>query len=239
MSRFIVTLDLDWACEAAIEEALDFFEDRKVAVTVFTTHRSKAVERRMDVLDVGLHPYFGSDSSHGSTIPEVVQHILGLPHNLAAFRCHRFGSCNLSRQAMMEAGMHISSNVCTDLETVVPFKDRFGLLEIPIFFEDGGYLWRKHSLEMNLNLQQSLEKPGIKVLLVHPMHLALNTPRFEYMAEIKSSLSRQAWNQLSLAMLNQHRWKGRGIKDLLIDIFQVVPQNLSLKSFAGNFVKIA
>jgi hypothetical protein len=71
---------------------------------------------------------------------------------------------------MAEAGMLISSNVCTDLEIVLPFTDRFGFLEVPIFLEDGGYLWRQHSLAMNQQLKNTVLGPGTKILIIHPMH---------------------------------------------------------------------
>jgi len=156
MNEIIITVDLDWACEPAIEETLDFLKNQKIKPTVFITHRSAAVETCMDEIEVGLHPYFSPGSSHGSTIDEVTKHVMDLPHNLAAFRCHRFAICNSSQQAMAEAGMLISSNVCTDLEIVEPFKDRFGLLEVPIFLEDGGYLWRKHPLVMPQAVKDAL-----------------------------------------------------------------------------------
>lgn len=143
----IVTIDLDWACEPAIDYTLRVMEELQVPVTVFATHRSAAVESRAENLEVGLHPYFGgNDSSHGSTIQQVVEHVMGIPHNLKAFRCHRFAGSNETDTAMLDAGMTISSNVCTDLEMIPPFRNRSGLLEVPIFMEDGGYLHRGHSL---------------------------------------------------------------------------------------------
>ncbi len=218
MNKMIITLDLDWAAEAAIEETLSTLENMGISPTVFITHRSKAVEKRMDSLEVGLHPYFDESSSHGRTIDETVAHIMSLPHNLKAYRCHRFQSSNLSDQAMVERGMLISSNVCTDLEVIPPFKNRFGILEVPIFMEDGGCLWRNHPLEGNNPLQNALRLDGIKVLLIHPMHFMLNTPDFSYMASIKKSLTRYAWNHLSLNDLENMRWKGRGIRDLCLEI---------------------
>lgn len=226
----IVTVDIDWASEASIEETLDFLSHHNIKPTVFLTHRSPCIEACMKELDVGLHPYFAADSSHGSTIAETVHTVMALPHNLAAFRCHRFGVCNASKQAMVEAGMRLSSNVCTDLEVVVPFRDRFGLIEVPIFFEDGGYLWRKHPLEMNPLLMEPLLRPEKKVILIHPMHISLNTPHFDYMFQVKQSLSRDEWNRMTKERLNTLRWKGRGIKDLLKDIFQAVPQSSSLRA---------
>jgi len=236
MSRLIVTVDLDWASEAAIEETLAFLKAKKVDTTVFITHRSPAVEACMNELDVALHPFFGPDSSHGNSISEVVHYVMNLPHNFPAFRCHRFGVCNASRQAMVEAGMLLSSNVCTDLEIVPPFRDRFGLLEVPIFLEDGGYLWRKRPLEMNPDLLTPLLGKGDKVLLIHPMHFSLNTPHFEYMSQLKKSFSRKEWNQMTDATLNRFRWKKRGIRDLLEEVLQVTPQFCSLKSLLGGVI---
>ena len=229
MNCLIITLDLDWACEASIEEALVFFKDRNIPPTLFSTHCSEVVETNISLLDVGLHPYFHPQSSHGSTIDEVVHHVMDLPHNLAAFRCHRFASCNSSRQAMQEAGMKISSNVCTDLQQVTPFRDRFGLLEVPIFLEDGGYLYRKHPMEIHPRLEESLMTKDPKVLLIHPMHLSLNTPEFGYMQKIKQSMNRTDWNTLTKKDLRKLRWKGRGIRDLLVDLLQLPHQATTLK----------
>lgn len=234
MNRLVVTIDLDWACEPAIEDTLDTLEKLSISPSVFITHRSARVEASMNSLEVGLHPYFGPNSSHGSSIAEVVNHVTHLPHNFRGFRCHRFATCNESKKALMDAGMLVSSNVCTDLETISPFRDRFGLIEVPIFLEDGGYLWRKYPLEMNNFLLQAIRQPGPKVLLIHPMHFALNTPDFNYMANIKQNISRKEWNELSKNSLDGMRWKGRGIRDLMIEIIESIPLRHTLTNFLGR-----
>lgn len=229
-NNLIVTVDIDWACEEAIKETLDFLRNQDIFPTIFTTHRSAIVDSYMHELEVGLHPYFGLNSSHGSTIDEVVKDVMNLPHNFLGFRCHRFAICNSSKQAMVEAGMLISSNICTDLENVLPFVDRFGILEVPIFLEDGGYLWRKHSLEMNPKLIKACLNHGPKVITIHPMHFALNTPNFEYMYNIKQSLSRKEWANMNKDDLDKLRWNGRGIRDLIVELLQVIPKKSSLGS---------
>ncbi len=233
MNDLIVTVDLDWAPEPAIEETLDFLEAQGIPITVFTTHRSARVESCMDKIEVGLHPFFDPDSSHGTTIAEVVKHVIDLPHNLPAFRCHRFAICNSSRQALSEADFLISSNVCTDLEIVSPFRDRFGLLEVPIFLEDGGYLWRKHPLKISRELTSLILGKGTKVIIIHPMHFCLNTPNFSYMYDIKQSFTRHQWKNMPKNTLNYLRWKGLGIRDLLIELIQLAPK----KSFLGTLLK--
>lgn len=217
-SSVVVTVDLDWACEPAIEDLLARLRSARVPVTVFASHRSRYVEDRMDELEVGLHPYFAADSSHGATVDEIVRRVLSFPHNLPAFRCHRFAVSNESREALFTAGLRISSNVCTDLAVVPPFYDRFRLLEVPIYLEDGGYLYQRRPLEVSERIASALAGPGPKVFLLHPMHFALNTPRFEYMADIKRSMTREAWNGLTRARLSELRHRGRGIRDFTLDL---------------------
>jgi hypothetical protein len=218
--ELVVTVDLDWACEPAVEELLAFLEAQQIPATVFATHRSEAVECRSQRLDVGLHPYFASDSSHGPTVPAVVEHVLAIPHNLPAFRCHRFAVSNEAMQAMADAGMQISSNVCADMEHVPAFRNRHGLLEVPVFCEDGGYLHQRHPLEVTQKWRGALGQEGARVLLLHPMHWAINTPDFEYMARIKLTNSRGEWSSMSRTGIDAHRWRGHGVRDLIRDVFE-------------------
>lgn len=218
LSSLAVTVDLDWACEPAIEDLLERLREERVPVTVFASHRSRYVEGRMDELEVGLHPYFAADSSHGATVEEVVRRVVSFPHNLPAFRCHRFAVSNQSREALWAAGLRISSNTCTDLDVVPPFYDRFRLLEVPIYLEDGGYLYQRYPLEVGERIASALAAPGAKVLLLHPMHFALNTPRFEYMADIKRSVTREAWNGMTRERLCALRFQGRGIRNFTLDL---------------------
>lgn len=220
MNGLIVTVDLDWACEPAIEETLAYLDKLSIVPTIFVTHPSPCIEASLKRLEVGLHPYFGADSSHGNTLEKAVDHVMALPHNIPAYRCHRFASCNSSKELMAGRGMRLSSNVCTDLQQVPPFRDRFGLLEVPIFLEDGGYLWRKHKLEMNPFLEHALACPGIKVIIIHPMHFVINTPHFDYMRSIKQKISREQWQNMELSTLHDLRWKGQGIQSFIKSLLE-------------------
>jgi hypothetical protein len=217
-----VTLDLDWACEPAVEDLLGHLCAEGIPATVFVTHRSPMVEARLGELEVGLHPHFGADSSHGPTLAEVVRHVLALRHNLPAFRCHRFAVSNEIRGAMTAAGMRVSSNVCADVEAVPPFRDRFGLLEIPVFLEDGGYLHRGHPLDIAALAAPALDHAAPKVLLLHPMHFAVNTPHFTYMTDIKQTVTRLSWHGMTRGDLDALRWRGRGVRDFIVDLLDLV-----------------
>lgn len=239
MTRVAVTVDLDWACEPAIEETLDFLQGRGIPVTVFATHRSRRVEASLGEIEVGLHPYFAEDSSHGRTTEEIVRRVLELPHNLAAFRCHRFAASNETNEAMVRAGMRVCSNVCTDLEALPPFVERSGLLEVPISLEDGGYLLRKYPLEYHDRLEAAFTAAGTRVLVIHPMHFAVNTPHFGYMKEIKQSFSREAWNEMNRQTLDGVRWRGRGIRDFIEELLSRGFETCTLGQIAQQRTSLA
>lgn len=224
-STLIVTVDLDWACEPAIEGLLAWLDARAIPYTVFTTHRSAAVEARLATVEVGLHPNFAPGSSHGTTTAAVVDHVVQLPHNIAAFRCHRFEHGNDSMEAMAAAGMRVSSNVCTDMDSPRPFRNRYGFLEIPVFFEDGGYLRLHKPLHIDSAWRHAVARPGPKVLLLHPMHWALNSPTFYFMRQIKDSLSPENWNQLTTSDLECRRWQGPGIRTLVEEVLELAERS--------------
>lgn len=215
MNRLCVTIDVDWASEAALRHVVDYFESQAVPLTFFTTHDSDLIRGELRHHEVGLHPFFGGGSDHGEGVRSVVNHVLRLPHNIAAFRCHRFATSNESQEALAAANMLACSNVCTDLAAVPPYVERNGLLEVPIFFEDGGYLKRGHSLHDLSQLVLTPPVPAAKVLLIHPMHFCLNTPDFAFMRRIKDSLSRKQWNGLSAESLADLAFGQRGIRDLV------------------------
>lgn len=218
MMELCVTIDIDWASEAAITRTLDHFDSLGVPVTIFSTHPSARVRQALVRHEVGLHPFFGHGSDHGSSAEEVVATVLKLPHNLLAYRCHRFERSYLAAEAMARAGMKISSNTCADIEYVGPYRDRSGLLEVPIFLEDGGYLARSRSLEITDELSRTLRFPGAKVLVVHPMHFCANSPNFGYMRGLKDRLSRRQWSGLTEDELDEVEFRGRGIRNLMEDI---------------------
>lgn len=234
-----VTVDIDWACEAAIDQTLDWMQERGIRVTIFSTHDSARVRTALGTDEVGLHPYFDATSSHGQTIAEVVEHVRRLPHNLAAFRCHRYATSNEAQLAMYDSGMRLSSNVCTDLALVPPFRTRIGLLECPIFLEDGGYLLQKHPLRIEDGLSGLLMAAGLKVLTVHPMHFALNTPSFDFMATIKRSASREEWMAMTAPHIKHLQWGGRGIRDLIVDVLSCGVSTTTLGQVAQAGTRLA
>ena len=216
--RVFVTIDLDWASEHVIEETLQWFETANIPVTVFATHESNSVKRRFSDIEVGLHPYFHSDSSQGSTPEETLDTLEQISWNVPIYRSHRFLDSNLIREWMRGLGMMASSNVCTDLNPMMPFTHRSGMIEIPISFEDGGYMERGHDLSDNGKVLQLISESEIFVIVLHPMHFVLNTPNFQWMRKLKDRTSRQHWNSFDVQEIQKLKHEGVGISSFVQEI---------------------
>jgi hypothetical protein len=209
--RIFVTIDLDWASEVVIEETMNWFSQLKIPVTVFATHESRAIVERMNRIEVGLHPYFSSDSSQGSNSEEIIENLSKITTNIPVYRSHRFLDSNQIREHMAKMGMRASSNVCTDLDPVAPFRHRSRMLEVPIAFEDGNFLERKYNLDSCDEIVKLISQSEIFVIAIHPMHFVLNTPHYQWMRDIKDSTTRIRWNNMTSDEVTELRYSGRGI----------------------------
>lgn len=236
-STIVVTIDVDWACETALESTLDFFQKKNIPITLFSTHDSAVIRERIKDIDVGLHPYFHQNSDHGGSVQQTIETISAFPHNIPAYRSHRFITSNEIEESMKNAGMVCSSNVCGNLEILPVFYTRINLLEIPIFMEDGGYLYNSHPLFLHPSFIDKISQPGVKVIVIHPMHFSVNTPNWNYMVRIKKSMSRIQWRNLSTPNLADLNFPGRGIRHFIEDFIEgCLTCGLQFESF-GNIIK--
>ena len=211
-SLVCLTMDVDWASEYAIEQALKVFEDRKLPVTVFVTHKSAVIDRALAErrIKCGIHPNFMPDSSQGSTYQEVVDFCFGLLPNARVFRAHRYYDGNDPMEVLTRHGIECESNICTLLDILPPFLHRSQTVSFPIFWEDGAYLYNYKKFDYE-GFWKRFDRPGLKVINMHPMHLMLNTPYFSYTREIKDRLSREEWNHLDKRLIDSLRYEGEGI----------------------------
>ena len=198
---FCFTSDIDWASESIIEYSHNVLSGNDLKLTYFVTHSSPFLNdlNEQNKVRLLIHPNFLPDSSHGNSFTEVIDYCLNLVPNADGFRSHRYFEVNDIMDDLEKRGFRFVSNHFTRCEThIKPLIHRSGLLSIPIFLEDGGYLLMDPDLNFN-NLIPKLNSPGLKVINFHPAHMAFNTPNFDYTRSIKDSMSRESWNNLSLS----------------------------------------
>ena len=202
---FCFTSDIDWSSESIIKYSHDILSGDDLKLTYFITHSSPFLNElnASNKIDLLIHPNFLPNSSHGDSFNEVIDYCMNLVPNADGFRSHRYFEVNDIMDDFAKRGFRFVSNHCTRCETnIKPLKHRSGLLSIPIFLEDGGYLIMDPTLNFD-NLIPRLESPGLKVINFHPAHMAFNTPNFAYTRSIKDSFSREIWGNLGLSQLQK------------------------------------
>ena len=218
---FCFTSDIDWASEATIQYSHELVANDAIKITYFNTHPSAYLKQLADkqLIKMLVHPNFLPDSSHGNSFKEVIDYCVGLVPGADGFRSHRYFEVNDIMDDFANRNFKFVSNICTRCEVgLKPFYHRSGLVSIPIFLEDGGYLLMDKTLDFE-RLIPALSSPGLKVINFHPAHMAFNTPDFAYTRQVKDRLSRAAWNNMSHDDIKKIEYKGVGIRTIIQQIF--------------------
>ena len=190
MDDFILTMDLDWAPDFMIDAVAEQLIAANVKATIFVTHDSPAV-RRLDehpeLFELGLHPNFLANSTHGDTTESVLQHCIDLVPNATSMRTH----------ALVQSG-HILMKVveCTsieiDLSLLLPEMPNIQIVELPLpkrpllrlpyYWEDDLEAIRPTS---TWHLETHKHVTGLKVFDFHPVFIYLNSDTLDSYADMK------------------------------------------------------
>ncbi|HQH49987.1 MAG TPA: hypothetical protein PLA08_01115 [Candidatus Cloacimonadota bacterium] len=150
---FCFTSDVDWASEAVLEEYLAVVSDLDVHPTLFVTHRSDEVEKYYlaGKIDRGLHPNFMNGSSHGNSFDEVAETCVQFAPEAYGFRSHRaFDVTDVTHLMFNKYGFKYVSHQITIMQPFIrPILHESGLINYPVFFEDGTHLYNCLNLKIN------------------------------------------------------------------------------------------
>lgn len=172
MNDVCFTFDLDWAPERMVDELRELLEEHDLPATVFCTHRSPAVERLLarESCEPGLHPNFLAGGDPGAILARLRSEI----PDASAVRNHALYYHSGLLALFHRAGLRVLSNDLMFLQPQIePWYDWSGMVRLPIYWEDDvhcAFFERVFSPEL-----LALERPGLKVLSFHPVHLCLNT----------------------------------------------------------------
>lgn len=210
-----LTADVDWAAPAVLERFFEVVLPLGLPLTLFLTH---PVDLPAGV-DAGHHPNFLPGSSHGDSIADVVAYCRRELPSASVWRCHRWFDVDDAVAALLAAGYRYDSNLCTRMQPgLSPLRHRFGQWRLPVFWEDGMHLshgWPLHVDELGAD---RFLVPGLKILDVHPIHVALNSGSQLAARCLKDSLPRDSYRSLSSRDVDRHRNGGPGIATLLAEL---------------------
>lgn len=172
--KYCITMDTDWASDEEVNALHGFLISNDVVPTVFATNAGAAEDiAKLYPNDVGLHPNFAPDSTHGSTRDEVWTKLKGIFPNAKCFRSHSFQDSSKILSNLTWYGMEYDSNLCTDMQKgIVPIKMAASRRwRYPVFWEDD-----VHHNPSPHNFEP-FKTPGLKIINVHPK-LFPNTKEF-------------------------------------------------------------
>jgi hypothetical protein len=199
VDRSIITIDVDWAPDFAIDAVARLLRDAGVAATWFVTHDCDAVRRlRTDPLaELGVHPNFLPGSSHGSDPAEVLRHVLSIVPSATSLRSHStYVSGRVLDLILRETAIEIESNcLLPRMQGIYPIPFTYAgrrLLRVPYFWADDYELAQR---EPDWAVAPCEGISGLRVYGFHPLSIVLNASSLEVFTRLRS-LSKQ-WSQLS------------------------------------------
>lgn len=218
---FSFTSDIDWASEPAIAANQALFDTFSVVPTYFITHPSQTLDDAVEDgrARAGLHPNFLAGSSHGEGFSNVADYFEQFPASYRrCYRSHRFFDVTDISVMFRERGHLYDSNHFSFMYKIPPYRHFSGTVRLPVFWEDGTHLRHSGKLTIDDVFAQHLLQPGLTIISMHPMHIAMNSPTLDYARQVKDRVSREEWNAMDPNTLASLRNPNRGVKDLVHDI---------------------
>jgi SAM-dependent methyltransferase len=212
---FSLTSDVDWASDFCIRELTDFAAEHGVRPTMFATHKSALIDAlaASGAIEVGLHPNFLPGSTHGLDIKSVVAHVCELYPQARCFRSHSFMDGSPIMAEFQARGFKYDSNIVTHFDDgLKPIRHAYDLLRFPVFWEDDVQWHRGETWDLDAYYKRFLT-PGLKILNVHPIHFALNTPNERFYRALPKSL-----NKLPPEEIRRLRHDGPGVRTFVTEL---------------------
>lgn len=240
MSRDVfITFDVDWAPDWVCFEVSELLEKYQVPSTWFVTHPSDHVRYMLDrphLYEVGIHPNFLPNSSHGSSFEAVFDYFRQFVPCARVMRTHSvFQSGPLlnfvARTTQILADSSILLRGCSG---IYPFKLDFGgapLTRLPFCWADDNEVY---AYSPQWNSEAVLEAVGFRVLAFHPMHVVLNSRRPEQYTGLRGVTSNDV-SQACRDQVQSFRHDGFGTHSFLSEVLARVAcgDGMLVRPYAG------
>jgi len=179
VNKICVTFDIDWAPDFVLDYVLDLVKKSGIHTTWFVTHNSKTVKRIIEeeTIEAGIHPNFLAGSTQGDTPDRVMNKLMKIVPGARSVRTHAMVySASISRM-FATYGLTIDSSLFLGgMANIQPFvtqyPDNRRIIRAPYFWSDDGEITNTPKWEIPTC-------DGLKILCFHPIHVYLNTSRWD------------------------------------------------------------
>jgi len=193
-----LTFDIDWAPDWAVSDVLQLLSEANAPASFFITHESPTINEIYDQgHNVGIHPNFLPETTHGSNWKDIVSGLLRLCPSATSMRTH----CLVQGTPLLQRIVRAFPQLQYDLSLFTPTLKSCGLIpwrlesesltrinyhwEDDICFYTPGHDWRElglcgpttvydyHPIHIGLNSTDGSEYAAAKTLLrKRPLHEA-------------------------------------------------------------------
>lgn len=188
-TRTVFSVDVDWAPDWMLLQLAERLLEAECNATWFATGES-AVLRSLSQFsgqEVGLHPNFASNSSHGEDYRSVFDHLINLYPSALGFRSHSLHVSSRILQHAGELGLVYDSNLLIESDArVEPFFSCHGILRFSHHFSDAVALQQE---SRDLSGSFGILSGKLNVLDFHPVHLWLGSASVKSYEAIKAYLA--------------------------------------------------
>lgn len=177
-----ITLDIDWAPDHVIDRIAAQLIDARVRATWFVTHQSPAIDRlraRPDLFELGIHPNFLNQSTHGETPAEVLAHCMALVPDARSMRTHSLVQSSVLLDTVVretpivyDVSLYLPGHAALQ-PFVQPLPTR-PIVRVPFWWEDDFEMYGD-APNWHVTPPPAGEHAGLRILNFHPIHVALNS----------------------------------------------------------------
>ena len=181
-ARPVITLDIDWAPDYAIDFTASLLIEAQVRATWFITHDSPAVRRLKNfphLFELGIHPNFLPGTTHGVTESEILSHCMKIVPQARVVRTHGLvQTSNLLEKIIVEAPITVDVSLflphAKALEPVVYYwENGNSIVRLPYMWEDDFEMVRPDPI---WDLKRLIDPgSGLMIMDFHPIHVFLNS----------------------------------------------------------------
>jgi hypothetical protein len=176
----IISIDIDWAPDYMIEAIALSLIDARVKATWFITHSTPTLEllrAHGDLFELGIHPNFHADSTHGQTADEVLTHCREIVPEARSVRVHGLMQSTTLLSHIVNAGFEIDSSLflprALGVKPLEYWWSNRRLVRIPFIWEDD---FEFHNPSPIWEISKIPTRgDGLRVFNFHPVHVYLNS----------------------------------------------------------------
>lgn len=167
----ILTCDIDWAPEYAIEKVLETIDSFGYKINMFATHKSDVLMQKSELFNVGIHPNFTRLKS--DDYESEVKRLKDLYPESVGTRSHRnFFGQNIADIVNKYGLIYDASVFLWNQSFCQAHVDYNEMVRFSYCWEDGIHLDTNTPFDISL---VNINTPGLKIINIHPVLFYLNT----------------------------------------------------------------